>query len=149
VDRALELALAPHERVELAGARPHREVMALIARAAVFTLPSIRAKDESMDGIPNVILEAFSVETPVVSTRLSGIPEVVRDGETGMLVEPGDAAALAAALRDVLEHPAVHAARARRGRELVASAFDLTRNVGALLDWIGVERAAAAAAVVS
>jgi glycosyltransferase involved in cell wall biosynthesis len=110
--------------------------MELIARAAVFTLPSVRAKDESMDGIPNVILEAFSVATPVVSTRLSGIPEVVRDGDTGTLVEPGDRDALAAALRDVLEHPAEHAARACRGRELVAEAFDLPRNVRAFLAWI-------------
>src|SRR5207244_4125615 len=77
-------------RVELLGAMPHRAVMELIARAAVFTLPSVRARDASMDGIPNVILEAFSVETPVVSTSLSGIPEVVRDGETGSLVAPGD-----------------------------------------------------------
>lgn len=123
-------------RVELVGALPHREVMELIARAAVFTLPSVRAKDESMDGIPNVILEAFSVATPVVSTRLSGIPEVVRDGDTGTLVEPGDRDALAAALRDVLEHPAEHDARARRGRELVAEAFDLPRNVRAFLAWI-------------
>ncbi len=120
-------------RVELLGAMPHRAVIDLIARAAVFTLPSVRASDASMDGIPNVILEAFSVETPVVSTNLSGIPEVVRDGETGVLVEPGDAAALARALREVLEHPEPHRARARRGRELIAASFDLERNVRALL----------------
>ena len=122
--------------VELVGARSHREVMDLIARAAVFTLPSVRAKDDSMDGIPNVILEAFSVETPVVSTRLSGIPEVVRDGDTGILVAPGDADALAAAIGEVLAQPTLHAERARRGRALVASAFDLDRNVRALLAWI-------------
>ena len=110
--------------------------MDLIARAAVFTLPSVRARDASMDGIPNVILEAFSVETPVVSTSLSGIPEVVRDGETGSLVAPGDTVALSRALRDVLQHPDVHRARARRGRELVATSFDLVRNVRALLAWI-------------
>jgi glycosyltransferase involved in cell wall biosynthesis len=125
-------------RVELAGAMPHRAVMELIAKASVFTLPSVRARDASMDGIPNVILEAFSVGTPVVSTSLSGIPEVVRDGETGTLVAPGDSVALAAALRDALRRPEVHLDRAQRGRDLVASSFDLGRNVRALLAWIGV-----------
>jgi colanic acid/amylovoran biosynthesis glycosyltransferase len=124
------------DRVTLAGARPHREVMDWIARAAVFALPSMIAKDASMDGIPNVILEAFAVETPVVSTRLSGIPEVVRDGETGVLIAPDDPHALATALRDVLAHPETHRARARRGRDLVAAAFDLDRNVRQFLAWI-------------
>ncbi len=123
-------------RVELVGAMPHRAVMELVARATVFTLPSVRAKDASMDGIPNVILEAFSVGTPVVSTNLSGIPEVVRDGETGSLVAPGDSVALARALGDVLRRPEVHAERARRGRDLVAASFDPSRNVRALLVWI-------------
>lgn len=125
-----------HECVTLIGARPHREVMEWMARAAVFALPSMVAKDASMDGIPNVILEAFAVETPVVSTRLSGIPEVVRDGETGVLVPPDDAVALAAALRAVLGDPDAHRARARRGHEIVAAAFDLDRNVRAFLAWI-------------
>jgi glycosyltransferase involved in cell wall biosynthesis len=89
-----------------------------------------------MDGIPNVILEAFSAGTPVVSTRLSGIPEVVRDGDTGVLVAPGDVDALATALADVLARPAVHAERARRGRALVATAFDLDKNVRAFLGWV-------------
>jgi len=129
------------QRVTLAGARPHREVMDWIARAAVFALPSTIAKDASMDGIPNVILEAFAVETPVVSTRLSGIPEVVRDGETGVLVAPDDPHALAAALRDVLEHPETHRARARRGRDLVVASFDLDRNVHRFLAWITQPRA--------
>jgi colanic acid/amylovoran biosynthesis glycosyltransferase len=123
-------------RITLVGARSHREVMEWMARAAVFALPSMVAKDGSMDGIPNVILEAFAVETPVVSTRLSGIPEVVRDGETGVLVPPDYPVALAAALHDVLAHPEAHRARARRGCELVAAAFDLDRNVRSFLAWI-------------
>lgn len=138
-DSALARAIARAglgDRITLAGARAHREVMDWIARAAVFALPSTVAKDASMDGIPNVILEAFAVETPVISTRLSGIPEVVRDGETGVLIAPDDPGALAAALRDVLAHADTHRERARRGHELVASAFDLERNVRAFLTWI-------------
>lgn len=132
------------DQITLAGARPHDEVMRWIARAAVFALPSMIAKDASMDGIPNVILEAFAVETPVISTRLSGIPEVVREGETGVLVPPDDAAALARALREVLAHPETHRAQARRGHALVAAAFDLDRNVRRFLEWITASHAAAA-----
>lgn len=122
--------------VTLIGARPHSEVLRLLAQAALLVQPSVRSGDDSMDGIPNIILEAFSLETPVVSTRLSGIPEVVREGETGRLVPPGDAAALADAIRGALRDPAAHAAFARRSRTLVAERFDVQRNVRALLEAI-------------
>jgi len=123
-------------RVALIGARPQNEVMGLLAQAAVLIQPSVRSEDDSMDGIPNVILEAFSVETPVISTRVSAIPEVVRDGETGRLVAPGDVPALAEAIRAVLRDPATHSDFARRGRALVVEHFDLERNVRKLLGWI-------------
>jgi len=60
----------------------------------------------------------------------------VRDGETGVLVDPDDPHALATALRDVLAHPETHRARARRGRDLVATMFDPDRNVRRFLEWI-------------
>jgi len=123
-------------RVALIGARPHKEVMGLLAQAAVLVQPSVRTEDDSMDGIPNVILEAFSLETPVISTQLSGIPEVVREAETGRLVPPGNAAALAEAIRGVLRDPEAHAAFARRGRELVADRFNVQRNVRGFLEAI-------------
>jgi glycosyltransferase involved in cell wall biosynthesis len=89
-----------------------------------------------MDGIPNVILEAFALETPVISTQLSGIPEVVREAETGRLVPPADAEALADAIRRVLRDPAPHAEFARRGRALIADRFSLQRNVRGFLETI-------------
>lgn len=124
------------DRCRLLGSRPNAEVIALMGRASVFVMPSVRDKDDSMDGIPNVILEAFAVGTPVVATRISGIPEVVRDGVTGRLVEPNDATGLATAIGDVLRDHDRHLALADVGRRLVADEFDLRRNAKAVLEWI-------------
>jgi glycosyltransferase involved in cell wall biosynthesis len=119
--------------VTLLGARPHEEVMRLLARAAVFVMPSVRARDGEMDGIPNVVLEALSVATPVIATRLSAIPEVVRHGETGRLVPPGDDQALAEAIAATLREPEPARAMARRGQDLVRGQFDIEANVRRLL----------------
>jgi glycosyltransferase involved in cell wall biosynthesis len=70
----------------------------------------------------------------VVSTRLSGIPELVTDGETGLLVEQKDAAALAGAIETLLRDPARGTALGRAGRVRVEAMFDLNRNVAALVE---------------
>jgi len=116
-------------RVDLVGRLPHRDVVALLRRAAVLAHPSVVDRRGSMDGIPNTILEAFAVETPVVATRLSGIPEVVLGDQTGLLVEPGDVAGLAAALTRILRDPALGRRLGAAGRALVLERFDLRRNV--------------------
>jgi glycosyltransferase involved in cell wall biosynthesis len=121
------------DRVTLSGAVPHAQVMRLLTRAAVFVMPSIRARDGEMDGIPNVVLEALSVGTPVVATRLSAIPEVILDSETGRLVPPDDADALSRAIAEVLSNPETSQEMARRGRRLVRQRFDLAANVQRLI----------------
>jgi glycosyltransferase involved in cell wall biosynthesis len=95
----------------------------------VCVLPCVVAADGDRDGIPNAILEAMAMAVPVVSTPISGIPEVVRDGETGVLVPPADPVALADALARLLASPALRAELGARGRELVTAEFDITRNV--------------------
>jgi colanic acid/amylovoran biosynthesis glycosyltransferase len=122
-------ALGLADRVTLTGQLPHREVIRHLREAAVFAHPSVVERRGAMDGIPNTILEALAVQTPVVATRLSGIPEVVRTGETGLLVEPGDAEGLADALAQLLADPALGQRLAAAGRTLVTERFDLRRNV--------------------
>jgi glycosyltransferase involved in cell wall biosynthesis len=122
-------ALGLQDRVTLTGQLPHREVIRHLREAAVFAHPSVVERRGAMDGIPNTILEALAVQTPVVATRLSGIPEVVRDGETGLLVEPGDEDGLAAALARLLADAAFGQRLAAAGRTLVLDRFDLRRNV--------------------
>lgn len=80
------------------GPLPHERLAVAYAACTVFTLPSYR------EGLPTVICEAMNAARAVVATRVGGIPEIVRDGVTGRLVDPKDAAALAAALRDVIEN---------------------------------------------
>jgi glycosyltransferase involved in cell wall biosynthesis len=98
----------------------------------VLAHPSIVDRRGSMDGIPNTILEALAVETPVVATRLSGIPEVVLPDRTGLLVEPGDVDGLAAALARLLADPGLGRRLGAAGRALVLERFDIGRNVARL-----------------
>jgi len=103
--------------------------VAHLRAAQVLAHPSIVDRRGSMDGIPNTILEAMAVGTPVVATRLSGIPEVVLPETTGLLVEPGDVDGLAAALARLLADADLACRLGAAGRALVVERFDLARNV--------------------
>jgi len=117
------------DTVTLHGALPHEAVIDQYERATLFALPCIRTADGDIDGIPNVLAEAMAMELPVVSTRLSAIPELVRDGENGLLVSPGDPEALAGALARLLDCPSLGRELGRNGRRFVLESFDVTRNV--------------------
>jgi glycosyltransferase involved in cell wall biosynthesis len=125
------------ERVRFHGALTEPEVTDLLQRAHAFVLPSIVLPSGFMEGIPVSLMEAMACGVPVIATRISGIPELVRDGETGVLAEPGDAAGLAAAIEGLLS-AGEDAMRARlaAARGLVEEQFDLRasgRTMNALL----------------
>jgi glycosyltransferase involved in cell wall biosynthesis len=120
------------DRVTLCGPLPHPDVVELYRGCTVFVLPCVVASDGDRDGIPNVILEAMAMEVPVISTDVSGIPEVVRDGETGVLVKPADPVALADAIGRLLDAPDLRRALGSAGRELVTTEFEIGRNVDRL-----------------
>ena len=132
VRRARELGVA--ERVRLLGPLPWEEVRARLGRAGVFALPSIRLPSGRMEGIPVALMEAMASGVPVVSTRLSGVPELVRDGETGLLVEPGDPAGLARAMATLLDDDELAARLALNARKLVERSFSLTHEAERLGD---------------
>jgi glycosyltransferase involved in cell wall biosynthesis len=102
--RAARLGLAT--RVEWRGSRDEDDVRAAYRQADLFTLASRVTSDGDRDGIPNVIVEAMSQGLPVVATTAGAIPELVVAGETGLLVSPGDTAALASALTELIRDPA-------------------------------------------
>ncbi len=129
--RIRELGL--DDTVELLGALEHADVVAQYRTATVFALPCVVSADGDRDGIPNVILEAMAMQLPVVSTRHSGIPEAVIDGRTGVLVQPGDATGLADALERLLGDPDLRTVMGRRGRQAVATTFDVATNVRNLM----------------
>jgi colanic acid/amylovoran biosynthesis glycosyltransferase len=132
---ALEAQIAARgleDHVSLAGAMRHVEIATLVERAAVFALPCNVAADGDVDALPTVILEAMALGTPVVSTAISGIPEMVEHEHTGLLVGERDTRALAAALTRLLEDAGECARLAAAARALARERFDLRRNVAAL-----------------
>jgi len=122
---ALSRSLGLAERVRFHGALAEPDVMTMLDRADVFVLASIMERTGFMEGIPVVLMEAMASGVPVVSTRLSGIPELVVDGETGLLAEPNDAASLQLALERTIDDPGAALRRAAAGRGLVDHEFDV------------------------
>ncbi len=120
--------------VILCGALDQEEVIQQYEQAAVFTLPVVMAKDGDRDGIPNVLLEAMAMETPVVSTRHQAITELIDDEVNGLLVPPGDAPALADALQRILAEPALAGSLRRAGRQTVLENFDPVKNARQLVE---------------
>jgi glycosyltransferase involved in cell wall biosynthesis len=125
------------EAVSLLGALPQGEVAALVREAAVIAQPSVVAADGQMEGIPVALMEGGAAGKPLVAASLSGIPELVEDGVTGLLFPPGDDAALAERLARVLSDEALArrlgAAAASRVRERFALR-GTTAELLALLD---------------
>jgi len=116
------------DRVELAGPRPQQEVIELLRGASVFAGPYMVAMDGNRDGLPTVLLEAMALGTPCVATDVTGVPEVIRNEETGLLVRSGDPDALAAALERLLGDAALRARLAHAARALIESQFDVDAN---------------------
>src|SRR5207302_7862895 len=108
--RVKEMGLESH--VVMTGFR--RDVPEVMAALDVLVLPSVKS-----EAVSQVIPQALAVGTPVVGTTVGGTPELVRDGETGRLVPPADAAALAAAILDLLRDPARARTLAQRRQPLV------------------------------
>ena len=96
--------------------------------ADVVVQPSIVLPSGKTEGIPVALMEALAAERAVVASEVSGIPELVVDGVTGVLVAPGDAAALADAIERLLGDPALRARLGSAGRSKVLAEFDLHRN---------------------
>lgn len=106
--RGLIGRLGVEDSVRLLGPLSREDVLDRVASACVFALAAVPSKI-GVDGIPVALIEAMAVGTPPVSTALSGIPELVRDGETGLLVAPRDVIGLAAALRRLLTDESLRA----------------------------------------
>lgn len=118
--------------VALLGRLPRDRVQALLADSDVMVLPSVTTADRRQEGIPVALMEAMATGLPVISTRVSGIPELIEHGRSGLLAPERDAAALANALQLVAASPDVAAHLGREGRAKVLREFDLRANTAAL-----------------
>lgn len=125
------------DRLRLLGAQPRARIAALLEQAHVFALPSVATASGRADGIPVALMEAMALARPVVSTRTSGIPELIEDGRSGLLVPPGDAPALADALARLHAEPETARALAEAAHRRVRRHFDLDANVARLRGLFG------------
>ncbi|MFN8503979.1 glycosyltransferase family 4 protein [Kouleothrix sp.] len=116
------------ERAHFIGNRPHTELPQLHAISDVFAIPSTDHETFCL-----AACEAMSCERPVVAARTGGLTEVVRDGETGLVVPPADAPALARALGTLLDDPALRARMGRAGREWTHAMFTWDVVIGRML----------------
>jgi len=115
------------EQVQLLGWRNHDEVVSLLEGAHMLIAPSVTAVDGDEEGIPNAVKEAMAMGMPVVSTHHGGIPELIEDGVSGLLVPERDVEALAERLCYLVDHPERWAALGKAGRERIKSEFDIHR----------------------
>ncbi len=134
--RALIAELEIGDRVRLLGPKSQDDVGAAYRRAAVFALPCIVGSDGNRDGLPTVLLEAMAMRVPVVSTDLTGVPEIIDDGITGRIVPQNDAVSLADALTRLLRDAQAREQMGHQARAKVEREFDLRRNVTVLREWL-------------
>jgi glycosyltransferase involved in cell wall biosynthesis len=120
------------DRVSLQGARPQEELIAIYQSADVFVLAPFIMEDGDRDGLPNVLLEAMACGLPVIASNISGIPELITNGETGLLVEPRDVRELASALGRLLADSSLRARLAAAGQRRVEQHFAAESNFRAL-----------------
>jgi glycosyltransferase involved in cell wall biosynthesis len=121
--------LSLQDTVSLCGALRHEDVIQKCNDATLFALLCTVTKNGDVDGIPNVIAEAMAMKLPVVSTTVSAIPELVRDGVNGLLVPPNDVDAAVAAIARLLKDQALRGELAKNGQDIVLETFDVEQNV--------------------
>jgi glycosyltransferase involved in cell wall biosynthesis len=130
--RAKGAALGFAHRLEWRGSLTQPEVLAAYRRADLFVLAAKVAADGDRDGLPNVLVEAQSQALACIATKVSGIPELIEDGATGLLVPPGDPPALAAAIVRLIRDPVGRAALGAAGERRVRRCFGLEGGIDLL-----------------
>lgn len=121
------------DRIVFAGPKTQAEVAEALAIADLFVLPSFA------EGVPVVLMEAMASSLPVVATRIAGIPELVEDGVSGLLVPPGDEASLVGAITELLADTERARSMGAAGRRIVEADFDITgqaAKIGRLIDGV-------------
>ncbi len=119
--RAMAADLGVSDRIRFLGRR--EDALVFIAACEVYVNPA------DVEGLPVTILEALALGRPVIATSVGGVPSIVHDGETGMLVAPGDPDAIAKAISWMIDNPQTAAAYGESGRALIESDYGIERMV--------------------
>ena len=128
--KAEELGLG--DRIDWRGAKAQAEVIAAYRAADLYVMASRIAEDGDRDGLPNVLMEAGSQELAAVTTAVSAVPELITDGENGLLVPPDDPAALATALEALIRDPKQRLLMGQNARRIVLDRFAMDPGLDAL-----------------
>ncbi|MCG8371492.1 MAG: glycosyltransferase family 4 protein [Proteobacteria bacterium] len=128
------------DEVTLTGTLRHEEVIEYYRNATIFALPCVQASTGNMDGIPNVVAEAMAMRLAVISTEISGVPELVEHGVNGLLTQPGDEQALVDAMLRIIDDAAFRDSLGRRALETVHRVFDVDANTARLAETLWPDR---------
>lgn len=135
--QSLAKTLGVADRTQFVGSLPHHQVAAWMRQLDAFVLACKQDGNGDMDGIPVVLMEAMSQSVPVISTRLSGIPELVIDNETGLLAQPGDYLDLARQIDRLIESGTLAETIVSGAREHVVREFGQSNNIDRLIGYFG------------
>lgn len=116
------------DRITLLGPMPQRDIIQRMRDAALMACPCVVGRDGNRDGLPTVLIEAMALGLPCVSTDVVGIPELVRDGDTGLCVAEGDPIALADAMARLLADTDLRLTLSKNARDLIANEFEISHN---------------------
>ena len=114
--------------------QPFERVLEKYREADVFVLPSVIAEDGSRDITPNVLIEAMAMKLPVISTTVTGIPEIVENGVSGFLVPPNDERALADAVHELIYNAPLRKELGENARKRIGERFDVDKNIRRYVD---------------
>jgi len=128
--KAEELGLA--DRIDWQGAQSQEQVITAYRAADLFVMASRIAEDGDRDGLPNVLMEAGSQELAAVTTAVSAVPELIEDGQNGLLVQPDDPEALARAIETLARDPARRSTMGQTARQIVLERFSMTPGLDQL-----------------
>ena len=128
LELAQDMELGDSFQLSFSNEETREELAGIYRTVSLFVLPSIVSKDGNQEGIPSVIMEAMASGLPVIATRTGGIPEIVRDGETGILVNPGSSQEIAKAIMRIFENPDLSRVMGQMGRRRIEAEFDYRRN---------------------
>jgi colanic acid/amylovoran biosynthesis glycosyltransferase len=124
--------LGLRDTVDLTGPLPQNEVLSRLQNASVLVAPCIIGEDGNRDGMPTVLLEAMALGTPCVSTDVTGIPEVIKHGVTGLLATQRNAEALSEMIHQLLMDPPLRVRISMNARKVIERDFDIRRNSAAI-----------------
>ncbi len=136
--KKLHKRLQLEEEVSFLGSQPFGQILAAYDDADIFVLPCVIAENGSRDITPNSLIEAMAMKLPVVSTPVTGIPEIVEDGVEGILVPPNDEIALSDAMLRLIEDEPLRLELGNRARQKVEARFDIDKNIVQYANKMGV-----------